>query len=225
LINPKVLLMFNEVFNWDALWEDFQELFPEIYFEVTFHYFENQHIENFDRSMFDTKKILYKRLISLLIDVFFGFVYTLIFVVLTYYLIDYQKIRGIYLEFLFIMIFIFVSFFVELFSNEKSTLGKSILNLVITDSYGNIATKKNIFKRHIYSNILLMPFLYLPIVGLFSTTTNYMFLSLCLVVFAYFIYKKNSLPQDFLTGTYVILKETKKSQYFDYEFDKNAHNI
>jgi len=224
LIHPKVLLMLNEVFNWGALWEDYQILFPDIYFEVTFHYFENQYIENYDRSLIDSKSFLYKRLISLLIDVFFGFIYTLIFIVLTYYLIDYQNIESIYFELLFIVIFIISSFMVEFFSQEKATLGKSILSLIVTDDYGNNATKRDVFERHIFSNLLLVPFFYLPIIGLFSSTLNYMFLSFCFAVFIFFIFKKKSLPQDYLTSTYVLLKERKKSHYFDYEFDESARS-
>jgi uncharacterized RDD family membrane protein YckC len=194
LISAAVLNYFNQVFDWKSQGLEYQEIFPDHYFRVTFHYFDN---DIKFKGILDSRTGILKRLWAFCID------FLLVYVVV--YILTQMDLSVAAMGVIVVSIFILVRLSFELLSRKKSSLGKRYNSMIILDEYGNYCCQRLVLLRHFYASLSLIPLIYM--MNIESQSIYIWHYILILIILSLNVYSwvfNKGLLHDMLTKTMVV---------------------
>ncbi len=214
LINPKVLIYMNRIFDWTTKWQEYGRLFPQEYFIVTLDYIENNRsldyfilVEDFlegINSSIDkgSQKII--NVIEVPTKRFWSFVIDLLLPLFILRYIDYVDAVNNHSGVSYILIFIGLRVVFEILTNSHSSIGKIILRLKIVDKDLSRISKKQIFTRHIVLLVLLTPFIFIFKVSSIYENTLIMACGIVFVANIILMFTHKKLLHDLLSKTHIV---------------------
>lgn len=194
LISARILNYFNQIFDWRSQGLEYQEIFPDHYFRVTFDLFDN---DTQFKGLLESRTGIFRRLWAFCIDYLVISVVTLIIIQVP--LTDLTK------SIVIALLFIFIRLSFELFSQTKSSLGKRYNSMIILDEYGNNCSQKLVLLRHLYASLSLVPLVYIVSIEAGYLYTWYYIIILIILSLNVFSWIFNKgLFHDMLTKTMVV---------------------
>lgn len=194
LIPNEVMIYMNDLFHWEANWQEYAEIFPESYMKSNF-----ADMSSSTGVSSRLRPTLFSRSMAFVVDlVAYYFILGLLAAA-----IDLGSLKQVWLFFVGFMLFR-LSF--EMLLKNRATLGTNYTGYRFLDHYLNLPSRKTVLKRFLCFEFVLLP-VYMVFFGLFSGETAMIGLSSYVVVVIIFAYvTKGQLPQDYLSQTVAVRK-------------------
>ncbi|MCB1586504.1 MAG: RDD family protein [Xanthomonadales bacterium] len=196
LLIPSIILKyFNEIFDWTSKWQEYQRLYEDRYFIVTYYYIEN------DRKfsgIVDSIANPVKRIWSFTLDFF------ITGIVIFPFLIFIKDERV--LSFIFISLFMLLRLWFELRNDSSASLGKKLNDLETFDLFGNYCSYKHILLRHLFLNLQLTVFLFIDEKTMKVNPFFFIIGGLIIILNTITYLSRKGLVHDYLSKTIIISK-------------------
>ncbi len=197
LIPINVIVYMNELFEWEANWQEYMDIFPDHYFKVNFEDIEKKE----DSVGAKYKPSIFTRCSALFVD--FIAYFLLVGMLATVANLDSFKE-----SWLLLVGFSVFRLLTELFSKNRNSVGVMYLGYRFLDHYLNLPDRKTVIKRYLCFELSLSPLYLMPfLIALLGGETTMIILSLYVVALFIFIYiRKGQFPHDFLSDTVAVKK-------------------